>query len=231
MKITQLIKDHEKLIIVAIVSLTIWGGYTRLLNYLELRDQRASTASQIALQSQIDTNKKLSDEVEHVRQDYQNLKAEYEAKNVQLEGQIKKRDVQVVVQQEKDKTLQPVELASRWSLLINQPVETIKPTETGYQIEQAPALMTVLQLELIPQLQQDLNDTRQIVSNKDVQINGLNGVVTSLTGQVDGLNQQIVKQNTASKDEIALIKAQARKSKLRWFIAGFVTGLATRFIH
>lgn len=229
-KITQFFKVHEKLIITMIVSVVLWAGYTRLINYLEHSAELQATASQIALQAQIDTNKALAAEVRQVRLDYETLRQEYEAKNRALEARITQRSIVVEKQQEKDKTLQPTELAGRWTELIALAPETITPNATGYQADPMAAIETVIRLETLPQLAQDLQDTRQIVKNKDMQIDALAVVADKLTKQVDGLNIQIEKQETASKDQIALVKAQARKSKFRWFIAGVVVGAAARGI-
>lgn len=53
-------------------------------------------------------------------------------------------------------------------------------------------------------------------------------LVTSLQGQVTGLNVQIQKNDAACVAEKKDLQAQARKSKAKWFIGGFVVGITTR---
>jgi thiamine monophosphate kinase len=49
--------------------------------------------------------------------------------------------------------------------------------------------------------------------------------VATLDTLVSGLNTKSVLDAKVCTDQIAVVKAEARKSKLKWFAAGFVSGL------
>lgn len=244
--LSEYVKLHHNLLISIGILLVIVLGYSKIINYLEHRDQLEFQKAQIALQAQIDQNKQLAASVREAQEHSEQIEHEYKVLLEQLTIQNRailqaqvKRDSDLKIQQQKDRNLPPPELAGRWSSLLNQPSVEVTPTEDGYQIKPGIAVETVVQLERIPQLEADLKDEQQLVLNKDKQIDNLNllyesvnNVNTTFIAQVFGLRAQIEAEKNKSDAEISLLKAQSRKSKLKWFVAGYVAGFVSKiFIH
>lgn len=221
--ISSYVKDHERLIITIVVALVLVFGYSKGINYFAARDQINSNKDNIVLQAQVDANKQSAAQSQQIVTQYQQLASQLVAANRQISTAQAQRAQATQQQQTVDKNLPPVELAQRWAVLTKTDSAGVQISGNGYQVSANTAVQTVVQLETIPQLQGDLVGEQSIAVNQSKQIDGLNGVVTSLHTQVEGLNTQIVDQTKACTDEIKTVKAEARKSKLKWYVAGLVT--------
>lgn len=224
------LKTYQSLIITVVVAATFLYGYSRLIGYLEANAKLAATQAQIALESQREQNKQLAEQTERTIERYEALVETLTAQNSALVRAQNQRAIVTQKQQEVDRNLPPDQLAARWAVLVEQPKETIIPNDTGYQISPTTAVETVVILETIPQLTADLADEKQISENKTIQINEQEKVVDALSVQLEGLKNEIIAADTACKTEVALVKAEARKSKLRWFGIGTVIGAVIRGI-
>lgn len=224
---TAFLKAHEKLILSLLAALLVWGVLSRVLTYLASHDQTTATASQQALQAQLEANKEQSDSQKATLAQYLSLAQQLMASNTALANAQTQRNTVVLKQQAVDKTLQPADLAARWTSLMKVAPSTVSPTAQGYSVGPDTATETVVQLEAIPSLQADLSNEKQINVNNDQMISGLMTVKDNLTNQVSGLNKTVQDESKSCADQITLVKAQARKSKLHWFEIGFVTGFVS----
>ena len=85
------------------------------------------------------------------------------------------------------------------------------------------AVVVTQKLESLPALEANVKDQQTVISNKDSQIVGLNGVVTGLTGSI-GLGIQIQDGKKACDARVTEAKAVARKAKTSWFVHGLEIG-------
>jgi hypothetical protein len=106
----------------------------------------------------------------------------------------------------------------------------VAPSTSGFTVTPDAAAETVVQLEEVPELKSDLQDTNSLLTNERTQFNSLAGLNVGLTKQIDGLNIDAGLTAKACTDEKNLLIAKIRKSKLRYFTAGFIAGVATRVI-
>jgi hypothetical protein len=149
--------------------------------------------------------------------------------NAQSQATIASLKQQLQDQKGKDATLPPNDLAARIQTLA--PGGAVIVVTNGYQMDQPEAVAVAQALENIPILNQELSLDQMVISRDDIIIaNGEKsldtekaahaGDVATLTADKDTLNKQI----TSLKDD-------ARKSKLKWFLAGVVTGFTLGRIH
>jgi hypothetical protein len=82
----------------------------------------------------------------------------------------------------------------------------------------------VEQLDSIPVLQANLTDTQSELTNTKTELSDANVLVGQQKQEITGLTQQNADQVKADNAEIANVKAQARRSRLKWFGAGVVVG-------
>jgi hypothetical protein len=76
----------------------------------------------------------------------------------------------------------------------------------------------------------DLENVQQELASAVYDGDQARNLIGSLTTQVSGLETELTTQATASKAEIAAVKAAARKSKFGWFKAGAVVGFVAGFL-
>lgn len=243
-KISQYIKAHERLIVLVVCLAVGIHFYSAALGFLERRDQRLSDVAHATLAAQVTENAATAQANAAIaatntaaQAKYEQLVAQLAETNKALATAQAARDKATATQQATDRTLPAPELAARWTTLLNIPAESVQPAPGGFTVTPTGAQETVVTLEQVPQLQADLKDEQTLAANQSTQIvslselnTGLHTQITGLDHQIDGLNAQIVDDKKVYDRDTALLKAQARKSKLKWFAGGYVAGLATRGI-
>lgn len=144
-----------------------------------------------------------------------------------LTSSIANRDKQLTVQQQTNSTLPPTDLASRWSTLVKAP-NSIKVLPTGdYDVPQVQAVASVNALDAVVTLTANNDQLNQIIV-KDDQIIDRDATIlnTEKTAhQSDNTTNGLT--ISARNDTIIALKADASKSKKKWFIIGFVSGFVT----
>jgi small-conductance mechanosensitive channel len=217
-------KHHERLIFGILIALVLVFGVHRVLGYLEHRDQRIYDKDKAVLQAQVDATAAVAKQNAALAQQYADLAQKVLNENTKLEQAITARDTATKKQQTADQALAPSDLATRWTDLAGLPIGAVKPAGDLYTITDAGARRTTVVLERIPELEADLVDKNTELANAQKQVTAAEGRVTGLTGEVDGLHKQIGEADKACKDQVALVKTQARKSKWAWFGRGAIVG-------
>ncbi len=126
-------------------------------------------------------------------------------------------------QQTKTSTLPPDQLITMWQGLIPgvNKGSIISNTQGGYTVDSGPAIDTVNTLEEVPVLRANLEDETKLVETTQTALN-------SCSTLVDKQKTQIEEDDKTCKAQVTSLKANARKSKRNFFIAGFISGIATR---
>jgi len=87
---------------------------------------------------------------------------------------------------------------------------------------------TVDQLEQVPVLTQQLANSQAETKNDLSLLTASNAQVATLNTEVSGLRLEITDDKTVCQDQIKVVKADAAKSKRRWFLIGVVAGFLGR---
>jgi hypothetical protein len=211
------LQKHERLMIVFLVLLVgVWLGN----KYLNNSAAEAQTKYSIA-----------AAQLEQTRQEAAAAKADYQMtldaltkQNASLAASVAQRQVVLAQRQTEIQTLPLPQVATRWQELIGGANDIVSST-MGLSISDGGARRTVSQLEQVPVLVADKADLQKIADNKQIELDKAGVLIVSLSKQVKGTED-------TCKLQVDAVKAQARKSKRNWFIAGFVSGIATRlFAH
>lgn len=218
------LKTHETLIIVVLVLSVLGFLGHEYLNHAAAVDDKKAQQADVVLQQQKATNDQIASQVKQQQDTLTQLVVQVSQENAQLLAAISNRTQTTVVQQVKDKTLPIPDLVTRWNGLAALPASDITNTTAGLIITDDGARQTVSQLEQVPTLTQNLADSQTIIENKNDQITAQTNLVTGLQTQVSGLNVQISDADKACKTQVTALKAEARKSKMKWFGAGVVVG-------
>lgn len=226
------LKQHERLILVLALIAASFVGFGKYVNYMSARDTAKAQVTEQVLQTQIDKNAALAQQAQQNAQQYQALLAQVTAQNQALQLAIAARNTQTQKQQQTDTTLPLPQLAARWISLASLPPDSIKPSADGVDVPADAAVKTTQQLELIPTLQQNINDLQTTSTNKDKQITSLSGEVDTLNKQISGLDQTVTDANNNTKAQVAACEANAKKSRNKWakisFVVGYIAGFASR---
>jgi hypothetical protein len=155
--------------------------------------------------------------------------SQLQAANVQQNELVSSLIGQLKANKTKDATLPPTDLATRIQTLA--PGGNITVVSDGYHLDQAEAVAIAQELEEPPILNQQIaskdvtikNDEQIIVNDAKT----LDSEKRSHKSDVDAIQANL---NTVNQ-EIKTVKADARKSKFKWFIAGVVAGFTLGRIH
>jgi hypothetical protein len=117
------------------------------------------------------------------------------------------------------------DLATRLATLGQAPVTDVSVVGNQIEVTQPGAVAIVQTLETIPALQADLKDTTAILGATQAAKAQADTLIAGQAKEITGLNLQITDADKACKTEIAAVKAEASRSKRKWFIRGFLAGV------
>lgn len=221
------IQKHERILIVLMVLLAGVFCWNRYVNYAADHAHLVATVATQQLDEQKKANVQTANQVQQAAIVYQQTITALTQQNAQLATAISKRNQALTAQQGTDKTLPLPDLANRWQSIAGLQPGDLTATQSGIVVSDIAARTTVEQLDRIPVLESDLVDTQNIADNNQRELDKANGLIGGLNAQVVGLAKQTTDQDNACKAEVASVKADAQKSKMRWFKAGVVVGFVS----
>lgn len=228
--VSSFAKLHEKLIAVVVGGLLLWGVTGKIQDAIVAHDQKVYAARSADLQAQVAANAVQAQTVAKLAADNAALAQTVKTQNAQLEAINAKLSAALTQQRQTDAVLPSPELAQRATVLAHLTPDAIAPVvgSDGFVVERLGLVSIVQELEAVPVLTQQVGNLQTEKGNLEKQIASQSELVTGLNNQVTGLQSEIAKAGAANKAEVALVKAQATKSKRKWFVIGFVAGLAVR---
>src|SRR5277367_4127275 len=228
--------DHERLIIIVIAALVIWLGYVKITNIIADHDAANLKAAQVVAQQQADQNAALAKQAQANAQQIADDKAQLQvltdrltAQNQQLVNANVALATALTKQQKTDAALPVPDLVNRWAQLAPGTNFT-GAIGSGNNVSVTPsnALATVQQLEKVPVLTTQLANETTEKTNVDQLLASANKSIFDLNGQVAGATKLDTDHQAQCVEQIKVVKDEARKSKRRWFIIGYVSGFLSR---
>jgi hypothetical protein len=125
--------------------------------------------------------------------------------------------LQVIQQSNQALVERQKQILSSPSPVIAQKLGGAAPNATTIELPLAKAQEITAQLEAIPVLQTNLASETTIATNDEK--------------EVGELQTQLKVEESACKAQVADLKANGRKSKLKWFVSGFIAGYVLRVIY
>lgn len=223
----KFVKAHENILLVGgllFVALTL--GNKWLDHRVTVADEKAGAAAQV-VGVQHAANQDLSAQLAAQQAEYQRLQAQTAARLAALAAQVAARDQQKNEQVKADQTAAPSALAARWSGLLALAPDDVAPAGNDtYVVKDQAARTTVENLENVKVLVDDDQDQRAANAAQAGQLADLQKTTDLYAKTTLGLQAELTDEKKACVAQVAQVKAQARRSKLRWFLAGFVAGAA-----
>lgn len=220
------VKQHEKLFLLAIAGLVLWFSIGKIDTLIANHDAANLTQAKVIAAEDASKTAAIAAQSAEQAAQYQALAAKLNAQNAALVQANVQATLALAQRQKTDAGLPPSELANRWTVLVPQAKPTV--TATGIAVDTPSAIATVQALEQVPVLQKQLANKDTELGNAQNLLTASNGQVTTLNTEVGSLHVQIVDNAKVCTAQIAVVKAEARKSKRRWFIIGYVAGFLSR---
>ena len=221
------LQRHERLIIVALVLLAGAWAYGKYADASASKAETRATVAEQALLSQKETDAKNEAQTASVLAQYQAMVTTLTAQNSALAAAAASRQAIVAKNQATDTALALPVLAARLGTLGNVPDGQVS-TDINHVILTQPGAVAVVQtLETIPALQSDLKDTQTVLAGAQTAQAKAGEVIADQNTQIAGLKLTVTAEETSCKAQVAVVKAEARKGKIKWFKIGFVTGFVS----
>jgi len=216
---------HHIILYIAAFAFALVGVYlieARVADKAESQVQAAKEQAAVIAQQNKDFQQQVAQQVQQLV--LQN--AQLQQANQALAAQIAQTNALLAEQKHKDSTLPPNQLAER--IVTLAPGGSIKVVPDGYLIDQPEAVAIAQTLEEVPALTKNVGDLQKENSNLSTELANdsktLDLEKQSHASDTNSLNSVI----TADKAELKAVKAECRKSKLKWFGIGVVVGFVGR---
>ena len=228
MTISEYLKAHERLLLALVAAGVLWVAIGKIDTLIQHHDDANLKQAQVIAAQDASKNAAIAAQVASDKAAFDALQAKLQAEDAALVQANVALATALTKQQKIDATLPPTDLVARWNTLV--PSANVTVSTNGETLPNSGAVATVQQLEIIPVQQEEITNEQTLVANGNALAVAQAKQVTDLTDQVTGLKLQSVDDAKVCQAQIAIVKADARKSKRRWFIAGFAAGIATRIL-
>ncbi len=218
------------LILVGVLVAVLFAGVYGIETLIERHDEKKAQEANVALEVVVDQVKKLE---EHQAQNdvvVAQREAVRDALIQSLVATISKRDAALDQQIKKNSTLTAQQAAARLSEQYKaQPGEITASGDTV--IADLPlARSFVNTFDQLTACSANYLDTQKQLAAEQGRTTDLKTQVTDRDATILGKNDELVKQKGKYEADIKVLNDNARKSKLKWFVAGVVTGTGLKYI-
>jgi len=218
------LKSHERVVLLAAALVGGYVGLNKWLNYDDMRkhEQLAVITQQVEQDKVALADAKAKADTDAAK--YQQIIDTQTKQQALLIATIEADNALLKQRQEAVKTMPPTGVAQEWTKLVPEADVTIMNGQ--FTLSDAGARATVSQLEEIPVLQDQFFRELEVAKGKQQQIDAANGVIADKNNQLVVTNKLLVDAGKQCDDKVAVVKADARKSKRNWFLTGLTAGAA-----
>ena len=221
------LQKHEKLVLAVIAGLVLWFSIGKIDTLIANHDNATLHQAQVVADQQAAVNQGLAQQAAYQAAQYKELATKLDSQNQALVAANTQLATSLAQHQKADASLPPSGLAERWHQLV--PQVTTSDVSAGQMTVNTPGVSaTVQQLEVVPVLRTQFENERTQYENAQKLLALSNNETTTLISEVTGLRTQIVDDTKVCTAQIAVVKAEALRSKRRWFIVGYVAGFLSR---
>jgi hypothetical protein len=220
------IEAHERLLLAAVAGLVLWFGIGKIDTLIIHHDQAQLAQATEASKVQAEKDAATATLALQEREQYKALAQQVATQNEALEQANATLTAALSQRQKTDASLPPSELVNRWATLVPQAKPTVTPS--GVALDSAGAVATVQELEKVPVLSSQIENEHTQLENAQKLVASEGTQITTLNTLVTGKDAELADNAKVCATQIATVKAEARKSKMHWFEAGYVAGLVTR---
>ena len=167
----------------------------------------------------------ISDKLTADEKNWTQQNAQQEAVITQLTTLISQRDKNTAAQVQKDATLSAAEAAQKITQQTKAQPGEVSAQQDNVVLDLSVSRTVAAGLDQLPTVQADLSDTKKQLTSETTIATNLQNNVNEQQSLIDSMKKQADAADKSCKADITLVKAQARKSKIKWFLIGVVTGI------
>ena len=231
--ISSEVREHHNLVLIVLGLVVLYFSWDKYVNYAAQRDHDAATLSAAQLADAKTLNAQLATKVGDLESKLEQLTTAYAVSQAASNARIAKLDADLQAAKANVQNLSSPELATATQTELAVGTVAVAPNDNFLFSKNAVQ-------ETLRRLLQGKRDASALVEKTNL-LNELTGVsakqtetIAGLHDQVKGLNDSLAKSEDNTLKQVASCQADARKGKSKWFkvgfVAGFISGLATRLI-
>lgn len=213
------------LILVGTIALLVFGAVYGVDTIIVQHDVAKNAEVQQILATQAVQTKAIEEQRASDEAAWQARDAQETALITQLAGVISERNFQLEKQKRVDATLTATDAAQRLIQQTNAQPSEITVQGENVLIDLPITRQVIARMDQLPVLQADLSDTQKQLGSETVVATNLQNDLDINKNLVLSLKTQLTDSDKACKAQIAVVKAKARRGKMKAFAAGFVSGL------
>ena len=216
-------KTH--IVLLAVIVILTFGGIYGVETIIEKHDADNNSKWQAINQQQVAQVQSLSDKLASEEKDRIEENTRQTAILAQLATTIAQRDKDTAAAVQKDTTLSASEAAQKIAQQTNAQAGEVTAQGDIIQLD-LPVARTIASIaDQLPAVKADLADTQKQLTAETAIATNLQTDTVQQQQLIDAMKLQAIDADKACKTQVADIKAKARKSKLKWFLGGFILGL------
>lgn len=215
------LKTH--IVLLVIVIGLVFGSVYGVENMLAKHDAATEAKYSLVLAQQTAQATALADQLKSDEANWTQLSSQLNAQNQIQQQQIAARDKQISILLSKINTLQPPEIVADLQPKLHAGNATVLPD--GVKLDTEAARDMDKQITQGAAAAADLVNTKIELANETTLAVTANKNLSDAGAAVTALQKQNADQVQACAAEVKTIKAQARKSKIKFFLAGLVIGV------
>ena len=222
------VKTYEKLLIAVLLTIVIGFVGSKGVDAWVNHDKAALVAAQQQIDVLHEDNARVHDDNLILQNQLSVLKQQVEANSVKSDKIIAQLRKKTSDQQTVDMQLPPLQLAERWTVLLDLPANSVTPApDKKYLLTDEAARATVVQLEQVaPLVEENIQLVAQLAGEKQI-VAKQDEVIVGLNKEIAGKDGEIKAEIAARRLEVKLAKAETKKAFIKGFKWGFAAGAAT----
>jgi uncharacterized phage infection (PIP) family protein YhgE len=222
---------NQHLILLAIVALIIFGGVYGVESIIAKHDATRAAQDSAILAQQTATTKALADQLQSDESQWSKVQAQLLAQNTQLSQAIAARNQQIATLVKTDATLSAEQAASKISIDLQAEPGEVTPSGNSVALDLPVARRVVSSLDQLPVVEANLTDTQKQLANETTVATNAQTDAKQSQQVIASQQTQIADQTKACNAQIAALKSQNRKSKIKSFLLGAATALVALAGH
>lgn len=213
-------------IVVAVLFLGVWSAES----LIEKHDEKKAQQANVALQVVVDQVKKLEDHQAQNDAAVAQREAARDALIQSLVATIAKRDAALDQQIKKNATLTAQQAAARLSEQYKAQPGEITASGDNVIADLPLARSFVNTFDQLTACTANYSDTQKQLAAEQSRTSDLKTQVSDRDATIKGKDTELGKQKDKYEADIKVLNDKARKSKLKWFVAGVITGTGLKYV-
>jgi hypothetical protein len=203
-----------------LVIASVWGVESLIYRH----DSQTSAKYNAIVAAQTQQTQILQKQLQTDEASWAQVEAQLLAQNAQLTQQITARNQAVAAQVKNDATLSTQQAAARIAQQTNAAPGEVVASANDVTIDLPITRVITADLDQLPVAESDLADTTSQLKNETQIATNAQADATEAKKVVAAQVAQLADQDKACKAEVATVRSDARKGKLKWFFIGVFTG-------